>query len=109
MEYFPKARKGLQGAWTNRREPEQVHALARAYWIGLLFFVAFVAVCATLYSVLSVLSFGGVSADNPSISTPLGPNLNREELKALAEEFSSREARYQNLKANPIQVTDPSK
>lgn len=102
----------IRTAYAYRHEPEYLRLLASYFWNMLLWMATIITAGVVLYGSLQLVSVfedaGNRSVKAPAVGTE-APILDRAQLQATLNIFNERRAQYEGLKANPPDVTDPSR
>lgn len=102
----------MRAIWQYRHEPENLRALAEAYWrallaVSLLVFLLLVSYAGAKF--YEIFMEEGTKAPLLSGGGETIPLLNAKELEATIRQLEARKARYEFLKKNPPKIADPSK
>ena len=111
MKFSTTILKDLRETFTNRYEPERLHALAAMYWYLILSITGVVILSSLCYGLWQLVSLVGTREQGESSLVPKGraPALKREALEMTTGDFKDRQARYNILKNNPPRLPDPSR
>ncbi len=101
----------VRDAYANRTEPESFRILARVYWHALLYVTTCIVLIAVSYGLWQLVAvFSGPKESPVLVSSEASPPLiNRTQLETTVQGFKDRQAKYEFLKSNPPQLSDPSR